>query len=70
MKKLCLLILALILFAGCNESQEVQIHNGLSLQQHQPSTIHHNRIRINTLRACECNGRAYLPSSIEFAAFD
>ena len=70
MKKLCLLILALTLLAGCNESQEEQIHNELSLQQHQSSTIHHNLIRPNTLRACECNGRAYLPSSIEFVAFD
>jgi hypothetical protein len=70
MKKLCLLILALILFTACNELQEEQIHNGLSLQKHQPSTIHHNLMRPNTLRACECNGRVYLPSSIEFAAFD
>jgi len=67
MKKLCLLILALTLLDGCHESQEEQIHNELSLQ---PSIIHHNPISINTLRACECNGRAYLPSSIEFAAFD
>jgi uncharacterized protein YcfL len=70
MKKLCLPILALTLLAGCHESREEQIHNGLSLQQYQPSTIHHNPISMNTLRACECNGRAYLPSSIEFVAFD